>query len=333
MITNAKLSPHDQGPPSVKSLKLILSLLLLLAGCTQQQERPAAQQQQQTMAKRTPQFDGERAFRYLKAQTDLGPRNPNSAGHRACMAYLENELKRYADVVTLQRFTHKGYNETLNLANVFAQFAPAAEKRIILLAHWDTRPRAEEDADPSQRNKPIIGANDGASGVAVLLELARMFKEDPPPIGVDILLTDGEDYGDAQKDGNNELYFLGAKHFARTKPVTYRPQYGILLDMVGDRDLQLPLEQNSMRFAPQLMDLVWATAEEHGITQFIRVPGEMISDDHLPLNEAGIPTIDIIDFQYPHWHTQQDTPDKCSPESLEAVGTVVAAVIYNKLGK
>ncbi|NUN69979.1 MAG: M28 family peptidase [Bacteroidetes bacterium] len=317
----------------MKFRTLIVSSLLLLTGCAQQQERPAAQTTPQRMEKRTPHFDGDRAFRYLKAQTDFGPRNPNSPGHRACMAYLENELKRFTADVTLQRFTHKGYNETLQLANVIARFNPGAATRVLLVAHWDTRPRAEEDPDPAARNRPILGANDGASGVAVLLELARMFKENPPPIGVDILLTDGEDYGDAQKDGNNDLYFLGARHFARTKPASYTPQYGILLDMVGDRDLQLPLEQNSMRFAPQLMDIVWSTAEENGITQFIRVPGEAISDDHLPLNEAGIPTIDIIDFQYPYWHTQQDTPDKCSPQSLAAVGTVVADVIYNKLGR
>lgn len=334
MITNDKLPPSAQEYHHVKLITLFFIPALILTGCnTPQPEKPPAQPQQQTMEKRSPAFDGAQAYRYLTAQTDFGPRNPNSKGHKACMAYLENELKRYADEVTLQRFSHKGYNETLNLANVFARFNPTASKRILLLAHWDTRPRAEEDPDPAQRDRPIIGANDGASGVAILLELARMFKTTPPPIGVDILLTDGEDYGDAQKDGNNELYFLGAKHFAKTKSPEYVPQFGILLDMVGDRDLQLPMEQNSMRFAPQLMDIVWAAAEEHGITQFIRVPGEMISDDHLPMNEAGIPTIDIIDFQYPYWHTQQDTPDKCSPQSLEAVGTVVAAVVYNKLGR
>lgn len=285
------------------------------------------------MDKKAPVFDGTKAFHYLKAQTDFGPRNPNSAAHQQCLYFLENELKKYAEKVTLQRFNHQGYGETLVLSNVFAQFNPSAAYRLLLVAHWDSRPRAEEDADPALRDKPIIGANDGASGVAVLLELARIMKDNPPPFGVDILLTDGEDYGDSRKDGNTDLYFLGARHFAKTKDPMYTPRYGILLDMVGDRDLQLPLEQNSMRFAPDLMDLVWSTAEEIRATQFIRVPGEAISDDHLALNEVGIPTIDIIDFQYPHWHTHQDTPDKCSPESLEAVGSVLAAVIYTKLGK
>lgn len=283
------------------------------------------------MQKQFPSFDGKRSFALLTAQTAFGPRNPGSAGHAQCLRFLESTLRQYTGTVTLQRFTQRGYNETLSLTNIFAQFNPTAKKRILLTAHWDTRPRAEEDADPAKQNLPIIGANDGASGVAVLLELARLFKENPPPVGVDILLTDGEDYGDSKRDGNSDLYFLGARYFAKTKPAAYVPIFGILLDMVGDRDLQLPLEQHSMRYAPQVMDMVWNTAEELRMTQFIRIPGEAVSDDHLPLNEAGIPTIDIIDFQYPYWHTQQDTPDKCSSESLEAVGKVLAAVIYTKV--
>lgn len=319
---------------------LLLSLALLAGSCGQQQGQETTPQnsaakppstEKNTMVRTAPAFDGIQAFSYLKAQTDFGPRNPNSEGHKRCMNYLEMELRKSADRVVLQRFTAKGYNESLNLANVFAQFNPAAQQRLLLVAHWDSRPRGEEDPDPAKRNLPILGANDGASGVAILLQLARMMKEHRPEFGVDILLTDGEDYGDSRKDGNTDLYFLGARYFARTKEPAYTPEYGILLDMVGDRDLQIPMEQNSMRFAPQLMDLVWSTAEEVRATQFVRIPGENISDDHLPLNDAGIPTIDLIDFQYPHWHTHQDTPDKCSPESLEAVGSVLSALIYTKL--
>lgn len=285
------------------------------------------------MTKIHPQFDGSKAYQLLVAQTNFGPRNPNSPGHKQCLDFLTRELKKYADNVVLQSFTEQGYGETLRLTNIFASFNPAQKKRILLVAHWDTRPRAEMDADPQQRNQPILGANDGASGVAVLLELARIFKETPPPIGIDILLTDGEDYGDSEKDGNNSLYFIGAKYFARTKSPSYKPEFGILLDMVGDRDLQIPLEQHSMRYAPAVMDLVWSAAEEIGAVHFVRIPGELVSDDHIPLNEAGIPTIDIIDFQYPHWHTHQDTPDKCSASSLESVGRVLTTVIYKKLGE
>jgi glutaminyl-peptide cyclotransferase len=318
------------------SIILLLSTFVtLFSSCEQRQsEKPTTQQQSTTnMIKHFPVFSGKSAYDYLLKQTNFGPRNPNSTGHQQCLQFLENELKKSADKVTLQNFTHQGYNETLRLTNIFAQFKPELQQRILLLAHWDTRPRAEEDADPKKRNQPIIGANDGASGVAVLLELARLFKNNPLPIGVDILLTDGEDYGFSSQDGSTDLYFLGAKYFAKTKSAAYTPEYGILLDMIGDKDLQLPLEQNSIRFAPQLMDVIWTTAEEVAVTNFIRVPGESISDDHLALNDVGIPTIDIIDFQYPHWHTHQDTPDKCSSESLEAVGKVLSTVIYTKLKK
>jgi glutaminyl-peptide cyclotransferase len=317
----------------MKRSSLPLFALFLLLSCQRNEQQPPHRQEQNSMKKQHPQFNGTKAFSYLIAQTNFGPRNPNSAGHQRCLEFLTKEFQKYSDNVTLQSFSVQGYSETLTLSNIFASFQPTLSKRILLIAHWDTRPRAEKDPDPEKRNKPIIGANDGASGVAVLLELARLFKESPPPIGVDILLTDGEDYGDSRKDENNNLYLLGAKHFAKTKSPSYNPHFGILLDMVGDKDLQIPLEQHSIRYAPHVLDLVWKTAEEIGITNFINVPGELITDDHIPLNEAGIPTIDIIDFQYPYWHTHQDTPDKCSAESLEAVGKVLAALIYTRLEK
>lgn len=316
----------------MKMYALFLLAALLFISCDRRQQQ-AETQQPQSMKKQYPKFDGKKAFEYLQVQTGFGPRNPNSIGHTKCLQFLTDELKKYTESVTQQTFAVQGYGETLRLTNLFASFKPELKKRILLLAHWDTRPRAEEDTDPQMRDKPIIGANDGASGVAVLLELARTFKENPPPIGVDILLTDGEDYGDSRKDGNNNLYSLGAKHFAKIKSPHYTPQFGILLDMVGDSDLQIPLEQHSMQYAPQALDMVWKAAEEIGVANFVNIPGEAVVDDHLPLNEAGIPTIDIIDFQYPHWHTQHDTPDKCSPQSLEAVGNVLSAVIYTRLEK
>jgi len=283
------------------------------------------------MTPQTPLFDGAGAFAFLTAQTDFGPRTPNSEAHARCLAYLEAELAKSAETVVMQNFVEQGYdNETLRLTNVFASFNAKAEKRVLLLAHWDSRPRADQDPNPANRTKPVLGANDGASGVAVLLELARIMKQTPPSVGVDILLVDGEDYG---KESDLGKYFLGAKHFAKTIPRTYKPMFGILLDMIGDADLRIPMEQNSMKFAPQVLSMVFSSAQELGIMQFAPVPGEQIEDDHLALNEAGIPTIDLIDFQYPYWHTVQDTPDKCSPASLEAVGTVLVYVLYTKAGK
>ncbi|HTX19469.1 MAG TPA: M28 family peptidase [Bacteroidota bacterium] len=274
----------------------------------------------------TPEFDGNQAFTYLTAQTNCGPRNPNSAGHEKCLQYLATTLDGLAAKVTRQEFTVKGYDgEALKLTNIFASFNPDDTARILFLAHWDTRPRADEEKDVALQDRPIPGANDGASGVAILLELAAMMKKNPPPIGVDLLLVDGEDYG-TRHDLDN--YFLGSKHFMEVKPASYKPRFAILLDMVGYRDLRIPMEQNSMQMAPAVVELLWSTAERVGVTQFVNIPGDQISDDHLALNKGGIPTADVIDFQYPYWHTLKDTPDKCSAESLEAVGTVLAHVIY-----
>lgn len=328
------------------TLSSALSRLLLVgvtmgAGCGPAPDRPAqppADTSTQPPATPpvtsvpVPRFDGDRAFALLERQVAFGPRSPNSRGARECRDWLAMTLKGWADEIRLQEFTHEGYGEILRLSNVIAVFRPEMKERILLLAHWDTRPRAEQDPVPARREEPILGANDGASGVAVLLELARLFKENPPPVGVDILLTDGEDYG---REGDLANYFLGARHFAGTKPADYLPRYGILLDMVGDTHLEIPREGYSQRYAPDVMNLVYRTARELGVGQFVNMEGTFVDDDHLPLNEAGIKTIDLIDFDYPDptnrfWHTHWDTPDKCSPASLAAVGRVLTTVVYRE---
>ena len=265
----------------------------------------------------------------LVAQTKFGPRNPRSPGHSACTDYLTAEMKKYADEVRLQEFDHTGYGgERLHLTNIIASFTAGGRGRILFCAHWDTRPRADNDEDKSRRNQPILGANDGASGVAVLLELASLFKQSRPPVAVDLVLFDGEDYG---KEGDVDSYLLGARYFASHQSPDYR--FGVLLDMVGDKFLEIPKEQNSVRFAPDVMETIWNTARALGYPQFIDEPGEMMTDDHLPLNEAGIRTVDLIDFNYPDptnrfWHSHLDTPENCSAESLEAVGTVLTHVVF-----
>ncbi len=323
----------DQPPDTTTLMRyptFVLLLLSLLAGCGNRQSQPK-QSQGVRETVNIPVFDGKKAFQFLVAQTNFGPRVPNSPAHEQCLNYLENELAACADTVTLQPFTWPGYdNTTLHCTNILASFNNKAVTRVLLIAHWDSRPRADQDPDPKKRHFPVPGANDGASGVAVLLEIARHCKARPPAIGVDIVLTDGEDYG-YERDLQN--YFLGARYFASHLPEGYHPMFGILLDMVGDSQLEIPKEPNSISNAPDVVNLVWSTAKNLGVYQFTDAVQRPVSDDHIPLNEAGIRTIDLIDFDYPdasnrYWHTTMDTPDKCSAESLEAVGRVLLTVIY-----
>ncbi len=278
-----------------------------------------------------PRFDGRRAMDYLEKQVAFGPRNPGSSGHQRCKNYLLKTLRGFTPHIQEQSFIYYDNlsRKSLTLSNLIARFNPEQEPRVLLCAHWDTRPVADQDPDPRKRNQPILGANDGASGVAVLLELARHMARVPPPIGVDVVLFDGEDYGPA---GHLEQYFLGSRHFVQINH-TFYPQFAILLDMVGDASLQLPIEGYSNQMAPQVVERVWnlALELEKGAFEY-RVNG-YINDDHVILNQGGIPAIDIIDFAYPdesnrYWHTMADTPDKCSAASLQTVGDVLMHLIY-----
>jgi glutaminyl-peptide cyclotransferase len=325
---------------------ILTSISILLIGCSGDRPHPLRRADSSAVAPPTnvstpmratrmtiPAFSGTRAYAQLTKQTSFGPRNPNSAGHRACLQYLISTLQGFADRVELQEFMHDGYGgEKLRLTNLIAAFKPQVSTRILLCAHWDTRPRAEHDTNKSRRNEPILGANDGASGVAVLLEIAGFLKSNPPMVGVDVVLFDGEDYG---MEGDRESYLLGSKYFAEHKQADYVPKFGILLDMVGDKELEIPKEQNSVRFAPDVVQLIWSTSRDLGITQFVDQAGEEVLDDHWPLNSAGIKTVDLIDFDYPDrtnrfWHTHKDIPENCSAESLEAVGTVVTQIVYTQ---
>jgi len=191
-----------------------------------------------------------------------------------------------------------------------------AKVHVLLIAHWDTRPTSDQESDPQLARLPIMGANDGASGVAVLLELMRAVKGRlPKDVGVMYLLSDGEDLGPELDE-----MFLGAAFFARKLP-SPKPDYGILLDMIGDKDLQVPMEPNSMRYAGPLVKAFYRNAAQVGLQEtFPQSDGPTIEDDHIPINEAGIPTMDLIDFDYRPWHTQSDTVDKCSSESLGKIG-------------
>ena len=284
-----------------------------------------------------PRFDEDHAFSYLVAQCDFGPRNPGSDGYYACLDYLITELDQSANEIILQDFSYqeRRYNKKYNLENIIARFNPDAEFQTVISAHWDTRPWADEEDLRQDRDQPIIGANDGASGVAILLELAKIMGENPPPIGVNLVFFDGEDMG---VPGENETYCQGSRFFAKNLPIP-RPNEAINLDMVGDKQLVLPIERYSLKYHPKLVRHLWDRAKEMGLDAFIGRVDYAIYDDHIPLNEiAGIPSIDIIDFKYPNsyanfWHTMNDIPENCSEESLGQVGDLMVDYIYNREGQ
>lgn len=279
------------------------------------------------------QFDGNSAFNWLEKQCEFGPRNPGSKGYFDCKDFLIQNLKDFSDTVFTQNFTYTELreNNTYDLSNIIAEFKADSEKHILLGAHWDTRPWADKDLNPSNRFTPIIGANDGASGVAVLMELAKMFNSNPPPINVTLVLFDGEDLG---VEGIPNSYAKGSQYFAKNLPIP-KPDYGIVLDLIGDRILEIPIERNSYRVAPDIVNELWDLAEKLKLPAFQNRLGYDIYDDHVPLWEfAGIPTIDLIDFNYPnqrvnYWHTLNDIPQNCSPESLEQVGQLLSTYIYS----
>ncbi|HMV25748.1 MAG TPA: M28 family peptidase [bacterium] len=289
-----------------------------------------------------PQFDGQSAMNYLKKQCEIGPRNPGSEGHQKALEYMTEELRKYCDRVDHQKFHYTDKRDTtkkFELTNIIASINlnPKNKKRVLLCAHWDTRPWADKDPDPANRMKPIIGANDGASGVAVLLEMARTIKQQPLDIGVDIILFDLEDYGDhnwESKPDSLNAYCIGSEYFAKNNK-TYFPEFAILLDMIGDKNLDLPIEQNSYTGAKDIVNKVWDAAKRLEKPAFRKTIESNVYDDHIPLLRIGIKCIDIIDFDYPddsnrYHHTMDDTPDKCSAESLQQIGDVLVEVLYNE---
>ncbi len=271
-----------------------------------------------------PAFDADYAWNVLLKQCEFGPRPVGSQAHRKTRDYLVAEMRKHSDTVVEQDFTYK----EMPLTNVIGIFGPADRAPILLCAHWDTRPTADMEIDATARKTPIMGANDGASGVAVLLALAKSFKAQPPSVGVAVALLDGEDYGDFERD---QGVFLGSRYLAKNLKPVGKPTYGILLDMIGDKDLTISREQNSEERARSVNDKVFRIASELGHSRNFRDRiGYAITDDHLPLIAAGIPTIDLIDFDYGPWHTVDDTVDKCSKTSLKVVGESVGETVYRE---
>jgi hypothetical protein len=280
-------------------------------------------------AETVPAFDKRSAFAFLEAQCAFGPRVPGSEAHLRCRDYLVKTLSGFTDKVEVQPFPldYGRPSRTVEAFNIIAKFRSELAERMILCAHWDSRPWADEDPDPKFHSTPVPGANDGASGVAVLLEMARLFHAQPPPVGIDLVLFDGEDAGDS---GNTWSWARGAQYFAGHLSKNDWPRFVVLLDMIGDRNLTILQEAYSLEYAPSLMTRVWEIAAVLEIKSFVSERGPAVMDDHIPFLRLGIPAIDLIDLDYPHWHTNQDTPDKCSPDSLDDVGRVLVQLIYTR---
>jgi glutaminyl-peptide cyclotransferase len=275
------------------------------------------------------ELNSQTAFGYVQQQMAFGPRIPNTDGHEREARWLDSLLRVRSDTVIVQAWDHvtqKG--DTLHLKNFIARFNPKATTRVLYLAHWDTRPLADNDSS-RDKTAAVPGANDGASGVAVLLGVADALKKQPPAVGVDLLFTDGEDYG-VFADTVDVL--LGSTYYAGHPLPGPRPLFAVLWDMVGDKDLKISTEGYSSIAAPEVVDRVWTTAENLGYTAYFdRASRVNLIDDHLPLQHAGISAIDVVDFSYgpnnTYWHSPDDTIDKVSAESLKIVGDVAVAVL------
>ncbi len=272
-------------------------------------------------------FDGDRAMKYLEAVCKIGPRISGSDGMRQQQDYLKKHFDGLGLKVELQRFTarQQSQRQPVEMANFIVSFNPGRPRRVVLCSHYDTRPIADQEPNPRRWREPFLSANDGGSGVALLMELAHHMKQLPTEVGVDFVLFDGEEYVFDGPHGQDR-YFFGSDHFAddyrRSRP---KHQYvgAVLLDLIAGKDAKYPIEQNSKFKAGGLVEAIWKTAGELGVTAFRNTIGEQILDDHLALNRVGIPAVDVIDFDYPHWHRLSDLPENCSPESMEQVAKVL----------
>ncbi len=295
-----------------------------------------------------PQFSGDSAWHYAEAQTLFGPRTPNSAAHKACKAYLVATLKRFGASVTEQSFTVRAWDgNDLKATNIIASLFPEKQERIMLCAHWDSRPWADQDPNPGNHKKPVLGANDGASGVGVLMEIARILGNKDltafPSVGIDLVLFDVEDYGTPtwfEGEKREDSWCLGSQYWSKQASGSgYKARYSILLDMVGDQKPTFHWESYSLANAPSVVSKVWNAASSLGYGNlFLSREGGYITDDHLPVNQlAKIPCIDIIDFNpakptgFPsYWHTLGDTMDKLDPSTLKAVGETLIKVAFSE---
>lgn len=291
-----------------------------------------------------PDFNADSAYIYLQEQCDFGPRTMNSTAHDKCEKWIIQKFEQYGCKVTTQKATLNGYDGTpLRSTNIMASYNPEATTRIMFCAHWDCRPWADNDPDSTNWHKPIIAANDAASGVGVMIELARILKGSGLELGVDFICFDAEDYGTPQwfeGEDPGDTWALGAQYFANNLPKGYAPRYGILLDMVGGVGAKFYREGMSMQYAPAIVKKVWNAARQVGYgSYFPKDDGGMITDDHIPVNQtANIPCIDVIPYYPdcaqssfgPTWHTIADNMDNIDKNTLKAVGQTMVQVLFTE---
>lgn len=328
----------------MKLAGLLLAATLLSCGQKATSDAPAPVQNVSTVtASEAPAFNADSAYTYVENQVKFGPRVPNTPAHKACGTYLANELRRFGAKVFEQEAMLTAYDNTgLEARNIIGSYNPENKKRILLFAHWDSRPYADHDPNPTNHKKPIDGADDGASGVGALLEIARQIGQKDPGIGIDIIFFDAEDYGTPEfvKEYKQNTWCLGTQFWTKNPHVpNYHADFGILLDMVGAKNAAFYKEQLSTMYAARYVELVWNTARKLGYGKFfINAAGGAITDDHqYVISGMNIPCIDIINYDpesekgfAPYWHTLDDSMKNIDRETLKAVGQTVLEVIYNR---
>lgn len=292
-------------------------------------------------------FRGDSALAFARRQVEFGPRVPGTAAHRAAGDWIVEQMRARADSVEVQEWTHvTTTGQRLPMRNIIARFRPELAQRVLYVTHWDTRPTAESDRNLGARQRPIPGANDGASGVGMLVALAAALRQTPPVVGVDLLFVDGEDYGAFENPVDdttkNRDVLIGSRHFARTAPAAYQPMFGVVWDMIGDAALQILQEGHSLRAAPEVVARVWGVAKELGYDEhFLSQATGPITDDHVPLIRRGMRVIDVIDIDYCAdggigcggdllnnlHHTHGDTIERVSAKSLQVVGDVALTLV------
>ena len=277
-------------------------------------------------------FDQERALKYLKAICDIGPRVSDTDGMKKQQEMIEKHFKDLGATVTRQEFKARQVSRKADtpMTNLVVSWHPEKDRRLLFCCHYDTRPLADQEENRNNWRKPFVSANDGAAGVAMLMELGHHMKDLKGDVGLDFVFFDGEEYiFEPSQFGGGDKYFFGSEHFANTYAKTkatrkFKYEAGALMDLCHAKDCVLKVEQNSYESAPKVCEQIWGVASAIGAKSFKYAPGPDVLDDHIALNKAGIPTADIIDFDYPHWHKLTDTPDKVSGAQLAEVAKVLA---------